>query len=159
MASPNTSKNQSKQLHHISFAVNDPDKVIEAWSKAFGISGWTSHDLGGIDAKGRAWKARAFHAKLGPITMEMVQPLEGRTAQGRFIEIHGPGVHHIGFQVDDLEGEVNKLVADGGKLIVKSSGFFAYVESGGPDGMVFELQQKGTSALDGSTPYQPKSST
>ncbi len=148
-------KFNAKNIHHISWAVNDADATIQTWSKLFGIGPWTYHDLSGTDAKGRPWRARAFHAQFGGVTMEMVQPIEGRIIQSKFLDTHGPGVHHIGFQVDDLDGAIEYLVANGARVTVKNPGNFAYLESGAPDGVMYELQLKTSHMLDDSQPYKP----
>jgi hypothetical protein len=47
-----------KSVDHISYAVNDIDKTVEAWSKLYGIGPWTYTENGGSDTKGRPWKIR-----------------------------------------------------------------------------------------------------
>jgi hypothetical protein len=36
------------------------------------------------------------HAKVGPMYLELVQTLEGKTIYQEFLEKHGEGIHHIG---------------------------------------------------------------
>ena len=66
---------QVKSVDHISYAVNDIDKVIEAWSRLYGIGPWTFKENGGKDGKGRPWKIRMAFAYLGPVEIELVQCL------------------------------------------------------------------------------------
>lgn len=142
MESGGTHKLQLKTVDQISIAVKDIDKVIETWSSMFGIGPWTFRDIGGTDAKGRSWKARLAFAYLGPVQIELVQPVEGRIFQSRFLERFGEGLHHLGFYVDDVDGEVSNLLAQGAKLLITDPGNFAYVESGGPGGVIFELMKR-----------------
>jgi methylmalonyl-CoA/ethylmalonyl-CoA epimerase len=81
-------------------------------------------------------------AYLGPVQIELVQCTEGRIFQSRFLETWGEGLHHLGFYVDDLEAEVAKLVEGGAKLFIHDPGHFAYLDSGGPGGAIFELMQR-----------------
>ena len=142
MASPGTHKLQLSTVDQVSIAVKDIDKVVESWSSMFGIGPWTYTDIGGTDAKGRPWKARLAFAYLGPLQIELVQPVEGRIFQSRFLDTFGEGLHHLGFYVDDVDGEASNLVARGAKLLLTDPGNFAYLESGGPGGVIFELMRR-----------------
>jgi methylmalonyl-CoA/ethylmalonyl-CoA epimerase len=131
-----------KAVDQVSFAVKDIDETIESWSSMYGIGPWTFAENGGKDAKGRPWKIRMAFAYLGPVQIELVQCTEGRIFQSRFLDTWGEGLHHLGFYVDDLDAEVEKLVAKGAKLFVHDPGRFAYLDSGGPGGAIFELMQR-----------------
>ena len=135
MESSKTHKLELKTVDQIGIAVKDIDKVIETWSSMFGIGPWTFRDISGTDAKGRSWKARLAFAYLGPLQIELIQPLEGRIIQSRFLETLGEGVHHLGFYVNDVDGEVANLQAQGAKLLLTDPGNFAYLDSGGAGGV------------------------
>ena len=129
-------------VDQVSFAVKDIDETIQSWSSMYGIGPWTFAENGGKDAKGRPWKIRMAFAYLGPVQIELVQCTEGRIFQSRFLDTWGEGLHHLGFYVDDLDAEVDKLVAKGAKLFVHDPGRFPYLDSGGPGGAIFELMQR-----------------
>ncbi len=143
MASDRT-RFQLKTVDQISFAVKDIDTVIEAWSSMYGFGPWTFSETSGTDAKGRPWKAKMAFTYLGPVQIELVQPAEGRIFQSRFIDTWGEGLHHLGFYVDDLDGEVSNLVSQGAKILIQTPGRFAYLDSGEPGGAIFELMQRRT---------------
>ena len=132
MESHGIHKFQLKTMDHVSFAVKDIDKVIEAWSSLYGIGPWTFRENGGTDAKGRPWKIRMAFAYLGPVQIELVQCTEGRIFQSRFLDTWGEGLHHLGFYVDDVDAEAANLVAQGANLLIKDPGHFAYLDAGGP---------------------------
>ena len=144
MGSAGTHKLQLKTVDQIGIAVKDSDKVIASWSSMFGIGPWTYRDIGGTDAKGRTWKARLAFANMGPLTIELIQPVEGRIFQSRFLDEHGDGINHLGFNVDDVDAEAANLVAQGAKVLFTDPGQFAYMDSGGPGGVIFELIKKGS---------------
>jgi len=137
---------QAKSIGQISYAVKDIDKTIESWSKLYGIGPWTFRENGGLDAKGRPWKIKMAFTRVGPVEIELVQCIEGRIFQSRFLDTWGEGIHHIGFYVDDVEAEVKKLVAQGVKVFLHDPGRFAYLDAGGVGGAIFELIQKTTVA-------------
>jgi methylmalonyl-CoA/ethylmalonyl-CoA epimerase len=137
-----THKFKIKAIDQISYAVKDIDKTVEAWSRLYGIGPWTYRENGGIDAKGRPWKARMAFASIGPLQIELVQCTEGRIFQSRFLDAWGEGLHHIGFYVDDVDAEVKNLVSQGVKLFIQDPGRFAYLDAGTAGGAIFELIQR-----------------
>jgi len=139
MESGGTNKLQLKTVDQLGIVVKDIDKVIETWSSLFGIGPWTFRETAGTDAKGRSWKVRLAFAYLGPLQIELIQPVEGRIFHSRFLETVGEGLHHLGFYVDDVDGEAAKLMAQGAKILFTEPGRFAYMDSGGPGGVIFEL--------------------
>jgi len=142
MGSKNVHKFQVGEVAQISYAVKDIDRVVEKWSSLYGIGPWSYAENGGVDAKGRPWKVRMAFAYVGPLQIELVQPLEGRIFQSRFLETWGEGLHHIGFYVDDVDAEVANLVEQGARLFVHDPGRFAYLDGGGAGGAIFELMQR-----------------
>lgn len=131
-----------KSIDHISYAVKDIDKTIEAWSRLYGFGPWTFAENGGVDAKGRPWKVRMAFTYVGPVQVELVQCTEGRIFQSRFLDTWGEGVHHIGFYVDDVDAEVRNLSSQGARVLIHDPGRFAYLDAGGFGGAIFELMQK-----------------
>lgn len=57
------------------------------------------------------YKARV--ARLGNMQLEIIQPDDKPNPWKEFLETRGEGIHHIGFQVDDVEGELSRLTACG----------------------------------------------
>ncbi|WP_052890407.1 VOC family protein [Thermogemmatispora carboxidivorans] len=45
----------------------------------------------------------------GPLQIELMQPLEGENSLTAFLRQRGPGVHHLGLEVDDLEQVLGAL--------------------------------------------------
>jgi len=109
-----------KTIDHISYAVKDIDKTIESWSRLYGMGPWTFRENDGIDVKGRPWRVRMAFTQVGPLEVELVQCIEGRIFQSRFLDVWGEGVHHIGWRVDNVDEEVKNLVSQGAKLLIQS---------------------------------------
>ena len=142
MADSGTNKFKAQSVDQISFAVKDIDSIIEAWERLYGIGPWTFSENGGTDAKGRPWKIRMAFAYIGPLQIELVQCTEGRIFQSRFLDTWGEGLHHIGFYVDDVDGEAKNLVEQGCRLFIQDPGRFAYLDAGGQGGAIFELMRR-----------------
>jgi methylmalonyl-CoA/ethylmalonyl-CoA epimerase len=62
-------------------------------------------------------KTRMSKVKVGDVELEIFQPVEGESPWKEFLDSHGEGIHHIGFLVDDLAGEVDKLAGQGAHIL------------------------------------------
>lgn len=56
---------------------------------------------------------RGVMGRMGPMGVELLQPLQGETVHKELLETKGEGVGHIAYTVDDLETEVSRLVGRG----------------------------------------------
>ena len=52
-------------------------------------------------------------ARSGNVQIELMQPLRGEGIQAEFLERHGPGLHHLGTLVDDLDAAIAEARRDG----------------------------------------------
>ena len=52
---------------------------------------------------------RALVARLGNMQIEIIQPDDKPNPWKEFLDTRGEGIHHIGFQVNDVEAEVSRL--------------------------------------------------
>ena len=127
------------KLNQIGIVVQDSEKVMESWTSLFGIGPWRtlSWDITGLD--GRPAKVKLCFADLGGVQLELIEPVEGRIFHSQHLEEHGEGLHHLGFYVDDVDAEAGKVVAVGGEVLSTMPGRFAYMDTGGPGGVIFEV--------------------
>jgi len=52
-------------------------------------------------------------ARSGNVQVELIQPVRGEGLHVEFLAANGPGAHHFGFLVDDLDAEVGAAADDG----------------------------------------------
>ena len=138
------------KFHHLGAIVRDLDKAIE-YFQSLGIGPFISNASEGVRdrkvyGKPANIKLRGAEAPLGPIKLEVIQPVEGNSVQKEFLESKGEGINHIGFIVDDLEEEVKKLEERGFRVIstgkIPPNGGFAYMGTNKIGGVVIELIEK-----------------
>lgn len=85
---------------------------------------------------------------LGEAKIEVLEPLRSDSPVGKFLASRGEGLHHICFEVEDLEGTLKALKARGVPLIdeVPRPGAhgrrIAFVHPRGAHGVLLELTQK-----------------
>ena len=63
-------------------------------------------------------RTRAVMGKIGPIGIELLQPLEGHTVHRDLLETQGEGVGHIAYLVDDLASESRAMRDQGFEIIL-----------------------------------------
>lgn len=94
-----------RTLHHICIVVHDIDKS-RAYYESIGIGPWQNYppltefthlDVPNLDAF-RA--TRYLFVDLDNIQLQLCQPPEADCPQRRFLDTHGEGVFHIGFESD-----------------------------------------------------------
>jgi catechol 2,3-dioxygenase-like lactoylglutathione lyase family enzyme len=93
-------------------------------------------------------RAKLAFLKAGQVTVELIQPLGPNTSWKKFLDEHGEGVHHIAFNVQNLERSESELKALGYEQIhtgrwerdgVKGNGDYAYFDSTKDLGLMIEL--------------------
>ena len=97
-------------LHHVAFAVHDLEDAVETYQRLFGAE---------VELRGRVENqgVDAAYLTIGDGRVELVSPLDDDTPVGRFLAKRGPAVHHVAFEVDDLDAAVEDLVSAGATVI------------------------------------------
>ena len=115
------------KLHHLGIPVPDLDQAIEDY-QTLGNATFQPEFL--IDSAqmqeylvyGKTpdptVKTRAAMGTLGPLGIELLQPLQGHTVHRELLDSVGTGVGHIAYTVDDLEAETATLVEKGFPVIL-----------------------------------------
>ena len=98
------------KIEHVAIAVADLDAAIAHYEGAWGLE--VAHrerveDQGVEEAM----------LPLGESYLQLLGATGPDTTVGKFLERRGPGLHHIAYEVDDLEGALADLKAKGVRLI------------------------------------------
>ena len=99
-----------RAVHHVAFAVEDLDEAVETYRAFFGAR---VELRGRLDDQG----VEAAYLRLGEGRVELVSALGEDTPIGRFLARRGPGMHHVGFAVDDVAEAVQELAAKGASIV------------------------------------------
>lgn len=84
------------RLNHVGVVVRDLAASQAAWGRLFALSGE-------IDVKSAAG-VDYVELELGGVVVELIQPRESSTVYASFLRERGEGVHHLCFEVADVEG-------------------------------------------------------
>jgi methylmalonyl-CoA/ethylmalonyl-CoA epimerase len=149
---PENTPFKSENYHHTGIIVRDMDKTIE-YLESIGIGPFGIGDdrkwvditfKGELHGKPAEWSVKISSAKVGNHELELLQPSGGSSALQEFLDEAGEGVHHIAYLVDDVRGELDKLVKRGVEVLTSANldaMGFAYVKTD-PAGMVIEIRAR-----------------
>jgi methylmalonyl-CoA/ethylmalonyl-CoA epimerase len=98
------------RIDHIGVAVEDLDAAIELYRSSFDMR---EQHRETITDQG----VEAVLLEVGEGHVELLRPLAGDTAVGKFIASRGPGLHHVAYQADDIDGTLDQLREAGVRLI------------------------------------------
>jgi len=99
-----------KKINHIAIAVNNIEEAAKFYQNILDLK------LSGVELV-EAQKTRVGFFKIGESTIELVQPPTPDSPIAKFLETKGQGIHHICFEVDDVEAEVKTYLEKGAILI------------------------------------------
>jgi methylmalonyl-CoA/ethylmalonyl-CoA epimerase len=98
------------RVDHIGVAVEDLDAAIALHEETYGMP-VVHREV--VDAQG----VEAVLLDVGENHVELLRPLSGDTPVGRFLASRGPGLHHVAYQVADVQGTLAELRDRGLQLI------------------------------------------
>jgi methylmalonyl-CoA/ethylmalonyl-CoA epimerase len=125
-------------IHHVAVAVRDLDAAIETYGRLFGAE-LEHRDT--VSEQG----VEAAAVLVGESRIELLAATADDTPVGRFLARRGPGMHHVAYEVDDLEAQLAALDEQGVELIDHEPrpGFYglqvAFINPEAVDGVLAEL--------------------
>ena len=101
------------RIDHIGVAVESIDDALALYQAAFGMT-LVHREV--VEAQG----VEAVLLDVGENHVELLQPLGPDTPVGKYLAKRGPGIHHIAYQVPDINAALEALKAQGVRLIDES---------------------------------------
>lgn len=84
-------------------------------------------------------------ARMGPLELEFSCPVRSPNIYEDFLKKHGEGLHHIGFDVDDMDEIITRAESLGIKPMMTgrtATGGFAHLDTTRQGGAIFEIIQR-----------------
>ncbi len=94
------------KIEHIGIAVKSLETSNSLFSKLLGVPSYKTEI---VESEG----VKTSFFKVGTNKIELLEATNAESPIAKFINKKGEGVHHIAFDVDDLEKEVKRLTAEG----------------------------------------------
>lgn len=98
------------KINHVAVAVSDVDAALIFWQDALGIQ------LNRVEEVPSQSSTVAF-LPIGDSEVELVKPTTADSGVAKFLADRGGGIHHLCFEVDDIEGMLRQLKEKGVRLI------------------------------------------
>ena len=138
-----------RHLHHVCLVVHDIDRT-QAYYESIGVGPWREYpplsEYTELDVPNReAFLAMRYRvAELDNVQLQLCQPPELDCPQRRFLDQHGEGVFHLGFE-QDLDDAVRQADAAGVSVLMRGqrpdrSGF-VYFDTADDAAVVLETRR------------------
>ena len=125
------------KIHHIGVAVHDLDESLKFYRDVLGLH---VHALDTVEDQG----VRAALLTIGQSEIELLEPTRPDANMAKFLERKGEGLHHICFQTEDVDGDLETLKAKGVELVDQKSrvglaGMICFLHPKASRGVLVEL--------------------
>lgn len=130
------------KINHIGIAVKSLDETLPFYRDILGMA------FAGIEEVAEQ-KVRVAMLGIGDSKIELLEPTSDDSPIARFLEKNGPGIHHLAYEVEEIEGAIAELRASGVRMIDEKprSGAhgtrIAFVHPKSSNGVLTELCQCG----------------
>jgi methylmalonyl-CoA/ethylmalonyl-CoA epimerase len=95
-----------RKIEHIGIAVKDLDVSNALFEKLFGAPAYKQEEVASEGVM------TSFFAN-GPNKIELLAATNADSPIAKFLEKKGEGIHHIAFDVEDIEAEIVRLKSEG----------------------------------------------
>jgi catechol 2,3-dioxygenase-like lactoylglutathione lyase family enzyme len=120
---------QLRRLVQIGIVVADRDRTTQLLTSLFGIGPfrfveWPNRAESKYFYRGQEEHIRVKQAfvQLGDVEVELIQPVEGRNAYQDFLDQTGGGIHHVLFEVPDIDPVIQELEEAGVGVLQSGTG-------------------------------------
>ncbi|MBE9479168.1 MAG: methylmalonyl-CoA epimerase [Chloroflexi bacterium] len=129
-----------KHINHIAIVVDEIEDALQFWRDALGLKVARVEEVPDQDS------VVAF-LPVGNMEIELVKPTSDESGIAHYLKKRGPGIHHICFEVDDIDALLESLKASGVRLINSepatgtSGKRFAFIHPESTHGVLVELYE------------------
>ena len=136
------------EIRQIGVVVKDLDRTIEHLT-SLGLGPFQRkeaiHPSTRLRGRKVSYEVRLGFAQQGPVQLELIEYQRGETIQKEFLDEKGEGLHHICFQVKDIDATVERFAQKGIKVLQQDrfvgGGGLAYMGTDEIGGIIIEVVQ------------------
>lgn len=128
-----------KRLHHVAIVVDKIEDSLSFW-EVLGLKFGSIRDV-------PEQEARVAFLQLGDSEIELVEPINDSSGIARYLAKHGPGMHHICIEVEDIDAILVNLRGKGFRLINPEPQYgdggekYAFIHPESTKGVLVELYE------------------
>ncbi|MBI3003872.1 MAG: methylmalonyl-CoA epimerase [Ignavibacteriales bacterium] len=130
-----------EKIAHIGIAVKHMDRAMELFTKLFNVKPRRLEEV---------WNEKVKTAlfEFNGTSIELLEATSPDSSVAKFLEKRGEGVHHISFEVDDIQKEIERLKTLGFQLVNESPRqgaddyLVAFLHPRSTNGVLIEISQK-----------------
>ncbi len=101
------------KIDHLGVAVKDLDEAVKYYENVLGLQCEGTEEV-------HSQKIRTAFFNVGGVHIELLEPTSDDSPVAKFLAKNGPGIHHLAFGSDDVQGQLDKAQAQGVRLINES---------------------------------------
>ncbi len=130
-----------KKIEHIGIAVRNLNETAVVYEKLFGKAAYKTEV---VESEG----VSTMFFQIGESKIELLEATNADSPIAKFIEKKGEGIHHIAYDVEDIEKEIERLKLEGFQLIHEQAKFgadnkkIAFLHPKSTAGVLVELCQE-----------------
>lgn len=130
-----------KSINHIGIAVKDLKKSMKMYSSIFQVEDFHIESV-------EEQKVNVASFKVGDVLIELTEAMDETSPIHKFIEKRGEGIHHIAFESDGVQSDLDRLKSQNINLINESPRdgahdmLIAFLHPKSTGGVLMELCQK-----------------
>ena len=133
----------ARHLNHVCIAVRDIEETLKFYEELFGLE--VSGDIENITDQ----SVKAALIRVGGSQLELIEPTDPDGPIARFISDRGETVHHLCFEVENLDQKLEDLNELGYRMIDKKSreglsGQIGFIHPKSTRGVLIELVDQDT---------------
>ncbi|MBO8173212.1 MAG: methylmalonyl-CoA epimerase [Bacillaceae bacterium] len=142
-----------RQIDHIGIAVRSIEESLPLYRDVLGLK------VQGYDTV-PSEKVKVAFIEIGETRIELLEPTDPESAIARYIEKNGEGIHHIAFQVTDIEGHLDHVKQKQVRLIHEQpkpgahDSLIAFLHPKSTGGVLMELCQPKTPEQNGGREHE-----
>lgn len=99
-----------RKIEHLGIAVKDLEAATKTYEALFGKPAYQSEE---VESEG----VKTVFFKTGDNKIELLGATKADSPIAKYIEKRGEGIHHVAFDVEDIEAEIERLTQAGFRLI------------------------------------------
>lgn len=99
-----------QKINHIGIAVQSLDATLPFYREALGMIFKGEEEVA-------EQMVKVAMLQVGESKIELLEPTDPASPIAKFLEKNGPGIHHIAYEVEDIEAAIAHMLAQGARMI------------------------------------------